>query len=1028
MKQLHSKKGAISRLRSVLFLFVLLFAGVAAYAQSRQITGVVSDANGPMPGVAVSVTNASGAGSGTVTDAQGRYTIQAAPGSTLSFSFLGYTTQAVTLGQQTRYDVTLEEDAVALDQVVAIGYGTARKRDLTGSVFSVKTEDIAVAPTSNVMEALQGRISGMDITKSSGQIGSDVSILLRGSRSIYGDNSPLFIIDGIPGSYSAINPSDIESVDVLKDASSTAIYGSAGSNGVVIITTKKGKEGKAAINFDAYYGFSGEPKYFHGMIGDEWTAYQREAYKYKNGQYPVSMADILSPAVIDLYGGGTNAKWIDWVEEASGRTAITQRYNFSVSAGSQNTKIYASLNYEANEGLLHNEDLNRYAARLSLDQTLFPWATFGISTNLSYEIRNRGVQNTFTKSLTAFPLGDVRDAEGNIIYQYAGPDAKDVYTPLGDLIPNQFLNNNRNTNINTNAFLEIKPGKDLTFRTTIYADLTATRLGEYWGGQTTANRPTYASTPHAQITNRYNYGYTWENMISYNKTFAEDHNLAVTLVSSWNKSEREHNMPSGSGQTLDSWSVWRLLSATGKYIDSSYSRTQKMAYIGRLNYSYKGKYLFSASLREDGVSHLAQGNKWDFFPAVSAGWRISDEPFMEPTQGWLSNLKLRAGWGVTGNSGGISAYQSETNAYAYSSAGITVDGKIVPFDQYTGYFENRDLGWEKTSGVNIGIDAALFKNRIDLSLDLFSNTTKDLLFKRGLPPTTGLTGWGAALSRWENLAETSGKGIELTVNSRNIVGKDFNWNTTLTLTSSRDRIEALPTGNIIGEKLFVGQPLKVEYGYKYLGIWSTEEANAPENSKYEVKPGWVKIQTIPSGNDEGKHKYGDNDRQILGQSNPKLVAGLNNTFTYKGIDLSFFAMARWGHTISSGMLGRYSAAANASSGLNNNQIAGVDYWTEENQDAFFPVPGSGGDQSRGMSALRVRNGSFIKIKNITLGYTLPRAISQKVLMQRARVYATMYNPLIYVKDKQLRGTDPEMGGSDAFPLYKQFVFGVNITF
>jgi TonB-linked SusC/RagA family outer membrane protein len=925
------------------------------------------------------------------------------------------------VGSRTVIDVAMAEDATLLDEVVVIGYGTVRRRDLTGAVVSVKSDDIVIAPTSNIMEALQGRISGMDITKSSGQVGSGVDILLRGSRSIYGSNSPLFIVDGIPSSYSSINPSDVESVDVLKDASSTAIYGSAGSNGVVIITTKKGKTGKATVNFDAYYGFSGEPEYLHGMVGDEWTAYRREAYKYTNGQYPTDMSAVLKPAELALYNAG---KWIDWVDEASGRTATTQRYNFSVAGGNADTKIYSSLKYEKEEGLLYNENQDSYQARLNLDQTIFPWATFGVNTNLSYSLMDRGVNNTYTKALAAFPLGDVYDQDGDIIYQYAGTDVAGTYTPLGDLIPNQFVNETRRTDIAANAYLEIRPLKDLTFRSTVYASLSNSRLGQYWGGQTTANRPTYASTPHASITNNYGYGYTWDNVVTYNTTIADEHNLTATLVSSWNKSQSEMNMASGSGQNLDSWSFYRLMSATGPHVESSYSQTQKISFAGRVNYSYKGKYLFSASVREDGVSWLASGHKWDLFPAVSAGWRISEEPFMESTKGWLDNLKLRAGYGITGNSGGIGAYQTETNAYAYSASGTTVDGKIVPFTQYTGYFQNPYLGWEKTYSLNVGIDATLFNNRIDLMLEVFNTKTTDLLFRRGLPPTTGLTGWGAALTRWENLAETSGKGVEVTVNSRNIERKDFRWNTALTFTASKDRIESLPSGNVIGEGLFIGQPLKVTYGYRYAGIWSTEEAQNADNAAYKVKPGWVKIETVPNGTDGGRHAYGDNDRQILGHSNPDFIVGLNNAFTYKWFDLSVFAMARYGHTISSGLLGWYTANA----GNNNNQISGVDYWTETNQGAYFPVPGSGGEQSRGMASLRIKDGSFIKVKNITLGYTLPREISQKALMQRLRVYTTMYNPFIYVKDKQLRGTDPEMGGSDGFPLYKQFVFGINITF
>ncbi len=989
---------------------------VLSVMQGKTIKGQILDETGEsMIGVSVLV---KGTTIGTVTDFDGNYTLEVPSGKNiLEISYIGYKTKEITIGNNSLINIKMEPDTQALDEVVVIGYGTVKKRDLTGAVASMKNEDVTVAPTSNVMEALQGKIAGMDIVKSSGQVGEDVSILLRGSRSIYGSNEPLFIIDGIPGSYSQVNPSDIESVDVLKDASSTAIYGSAGANGVVIITTKRGKEGKATVNFDAYYGFSGSPNYKHGMVGDEWVNYQREAYKYKNGDYPSDMSALFgNQDYTDAYNAG---KWIDWIDEASGNTATTQKYSLSVSGGSEKTKIFASTSYNREEGLLSNDNLNKYSLRLNIDQEIFSWAKMGFTSNLTYQDRNQGVKNTFTKGLSSFPLGDAYDQNGKINHEYITGQ----YSPLGDFIEDQYVNNTRSTYLNVSGYLELSPIKDFTFTSRINGTLSDSRQGQYWGDQCNANRPSYAGSPHAAITNKNAWNYTWENILSYNTTIAKDHNIGGSVITSWNKNQNDSSLAAASGQMVDRWSFWRLASGASQHVESDFAQTQKMSFAVRFNYSYKGKYLFTFSNRWDGVSQFSAGHKWDSFPAGAIAWRISDEPFMNVTKNWLNNLKLRVGYGITGNSGGVDAYGTTTQAYVYTGNGLTLNGQNSSFTQYTGTYGSKDLGWEKSYNWNVGLDYGILNNRVDGSIEWFKTTTKGLLFKRTLPITSGLTGWGSPLSIWQNIAETSNQGVEVTINSHNIKTKDFSWNTTLSVTWSKEKIEKLPDGDLISENLFVGHSIKSIYGYKYTGIWGT---NTPQDilDAYGVKPGFIQIETLEKDGDGGVHKYSTNDRQVLGHTNPDWIVGLNNTFTYKNFDLSVFAMARYGQTINSDLLGYYTAEQS----VTTNQLAGADYWTENNQGAYYPAPGTGSEQSTVISALRVRDGSFIKVKNITLGYTFPVNISRKALMEKCRIYATAYNPFIYVKDKQLKGTDPETNGSDAFPTFRQFVFGVNLTF
>lgn len=943
---------------------------VLSVMQGKTIKGQILDETGEsMIGVSVLV---KGTTIGTVTDFDGNYTLEVPSGKNiLEISYIGYKTKEITIGNNSLINIKMEPDTQALDEVVVIGYGTVKKRDLTGAVASMKNEDVTVAPTSNVMEALQGKIAGMDIVKSSGQVGEDVSILLRGSRSIYGSNEPLFIIDGIPGSYSQVNPSDIESVDVLKDASSTAIYGSAGANGVVIITTKRGKEGKATVNFDAYYGFSGSPNYKHGMVGDEWVNYQREAYKYKNGDYPSDMSALFgNQDYTDAYNAG---KWIDWIDEASGNTATTQKYSLSVSGGSEKTKIFASTSYNREEGLLSNDNLNKYSLRLNIDQEIFSWAKMGFTSNLTYQDRNQGVRNTFTKGLSSFPLGDAYDQNGKINHEYITGQ----YSPLGDFIEDQYVNNTRSTYLNVSGYLELSPIKDFTFTSRINGTLSDSRQGQYWGDQCNANRPSYAGSPHAAITNKNAWNYTWENILSYNTTIAKDHNIGGSVITSWNKNQNDSSLAAASGQMVDRWSFWRLASGASQHVESDFAQTQKMSFAVRFNYSYKGKYLFTFSNRWDGVSQFSAGHKWDSFPAGAIAWRISDEPFMNVAKNWLNNLKLRVGYGITGNSGGVDAYGTTTQAYVYTGNGLTLNGQNSSFTQYTGTYGSKDLGWEKSYNWNVGLDYGILNNRVDGSIEWFKTTTKGLLFKRTLPITSGLTGWGSPLSIWQNIAETSNQGVEVTINSHNIKTKDFSWNTTLSVTWSKEKIEKLPDGDLISENLFVGHSIKSIYGYKYTGIWGT---NTPQDilEAYGVKPGFIQIETLEKDGDGGVHKYSTNDRQVLGHTNPDWIVGLNNTFTYKNFDLSVFAMARYGQTINSDLLGYYTAEQS----VTTNQLAGADYWTENNQGAYYPAPGTGSEQSTVISALRVRDGSFIKVKNITLGYTFPVNISRKALMEK----------------------------------------------
>lgn len=1002
------------------------------------ISGKITARDGtPIIGATIRV---KGSGAGATTNANGAFTLTAvADNAVLVISSMGYNTIECTLkptekgitatpakagdaenirlteGPSPSLNIILSASVQELGESVVIAYGTVKKRDLTGAVVSIKEADITATPVNNAMEALQGKVAGMDIIRGSGAVGTNPNILLRGSRSIYGDNSPLFIVDGIQSSYDQINPSDIASIDVLKDASSTAIYGSAGSNGVVIITTKKGKTGKSSVNLDVFYGLSGSPHFFHGMTGDEYTNYRKEIYRTVNGEYPQDMSQIFTTEpVLDAYNKG---KWIDWVGLITDNTATQQKYHLSLSDGTGKTKVYTSFTYTKEEGILSNENLNRYALRMNLDRDMASWMKVGTNINVNYSIQNARGKNIFTKSLSALPLGDAYDANGNINPVFVQGET----TPLGDQLPNQYADNTRTTFAYMNGYLDIKPWKDLSYRSVIGVTLNNYRNGKYWGKQAVSNVVSGYASPLAAIYNGFTYGYTWENILTYNKTIATDHQLTLTGVTSWAKNSADYNNSLGQGQELDYYQFYNLSSGTQKTGNaSSYEQRQRLSFAGRINYSFRGKYLLTLTNRWDGVSHLAKGHKWSTFPAGVVAWRVSDERFMQGAGNWMDELKLRAGYGVTGNSGGMSAYSSQTQAATYQV--ISLDGKLAPNVQNYGTYSNPLISWERSYNTNIGLDLTVLKGRITLNADYYNTDTKGLLFKRSLPVTSGLTAWASPLQTWQNIGQTNNKGIEITLSTRNIVKPAFEWSTNFSFTSNKEKIVYLPDGDVKSEKLFVGQPISAHYDYKYQGIWSTaDEATA---TLYGAKPGFVKVATnekfdANGTGDKGVHPYSINDRMVLGSTVPKWLLGINNNVTFRNFDLNVFTMMRWGQMISSSLLGWYSTT-------DDGQPAGINYWTPENQSARYPRPGI--NSTTGIESLRYVDGSFIKIKTITLGYTFPAHLMKYAHISKGRIYASAYNPLIITKNRDLKGTDPETNGSDTFPLFATYVFGMNITF
>lgn len=978
--------------------------------QHKTVKGHIVDENGePMIGVSVLV---KGTKVGAVTDFDGNFILKnvSPEAATLQVTYMGYKAREVKIGTGD-INIRMEPDNQLLEEVVVIGYGTVKKRDLTGAVSSVKSEDIVKTPTGNVMEAIGGRIAGLDITRDSGSAGSKVNMTLRGNRSINGSNTPLFIIDGVEGNYEDLNPNDIESIEVLKDASSTAIYGSAGANGVIIITTKQGQEGKTSISLDAYYGVNGFTSFPGVLMGDDYIQLVREANRTAGlWSSPADDSSIFSAQDWQYI---QNGNWVDWYDEAT-RNGVVQSYTLSMNGGTENTKSYFSVGYYDEQGILEHDEYKRYTLNANIDKKVNSWLKGGIKFQGTFTDKDARDQQIWTRMLCISPLGIPYDEDGNVV-EYPG-SAKEV-SPLADTAPNAYVDNTRTLSLAPTGYLEITPVKGLSIRSVLGAYLAFSRQGIYNSAMSANGHEDGQST--AQIKNANTFNYKWENIVNYTFTIADKHDFTLTGVTSWSKKQHEESGAIGYNVDWDKYSFHNLgvTDADGREISSSYVGSQMMSYAIRLNYSFLGKYLLTVSNRWDGSSMLARGNQWDTFPAAAVAWRISDEDFMQGID-WISNLKLRVGYGVTGNAG---AKEYATLAMGFAGSNLAFQDTPAPFYVPAQTIANKLLGWEKSYSTNVGVDFSVLRNRINLTLDFYNTDTKDILFQRTLPASLGALKT-SNYTVWQNICATNNKGFELAVNSRNIETRNFTWTTDFTFAMNKEEITEFTSDSPVQNGdyyLMEGQPINTYYDYRYEGIWQEDEAE--EAAKYNnAKPGYIKVTDV-----DNNYEYTSSDYCVLGSSNPDWTAGMVNSFQIYDFDFSFQLQARYGQTMKADILGWY-----CPSGLYNSPSI-CDYWTPENPDGRFPRPDINHERMSNYpanSSLLYVDGSYVKVKNITLGYTLPKSLLDKWGLSRARIYATMSNPFIFTKSKYLRDYDPERGGADTLPLSKQMVFGLNVTF
>lgn len=1017
-------------------------------SQKHTVTGTVIDENGdPMIGVSVLQ---EGSSTGVATDFDGRFSLSVPTGATLHFSYIGYKPQTIKVDGRTTIDVTMVPDDNVLDDVVVVGFGTVKKRDLTGAISSVKSDVITLTPSSNPMSALQGRVSGLDITQTSGQPGAGLNIQLRGNRSITASGTPLFIIDGMPGDYSTINPNDIESIEVLKDASSTAVYGSEGSNGVIIITTKKGQEGQMRVNFDAYMGINGWATTPTMTSPAENIRTRELAYKY---------GGVVAPDDSDLNAykeALANGQTIDWIDEILG-TGLTQNYSLSMSGGTEKTQAYFSLNYNDANGQYKNDNFKVYSTSIRLNTKLNNWLTGGVHVQASYTTRNT-TNSHLSDGLRSDPFGTLYNEDGTL-NPFPLVSSANVVNLLLDKDKEVYRNNNNQLRLYVQPYVRISPIKGLTLESRMSGNFNYTTQNRYQGygsydfwrtagvAALDAPKENYKQLTNAEIKNSRSWGYTWENILTYNFKLGDIHDFTLTGVTSWSSTQNDNSSAYANSIPSNTmyWTNLGKAEDPKPTVGSGYTMHKRMGYVARINYTLMGKYLFSASVRRDGDSVLASDRHWSTFPAFSAGWRISDENFMEATRGYLNNLKLRVGYGETG-AAGLSPYASWS---ILDTGQVGLGGVLTNTAYFPQLLSNPALTWERSKSWNIGLDLGLFNNRVDLAAEYYITNTDGVIWQQKIPVNNGAFNASTQYTINRNIAETRNQGFELTLTTHNIELPDFSWTSTLTFSTNKEKVTSLGAGAAEYVEngdytLHIGDPIKSYRQHKFAGIWQKgQEADA---AAFGALPGDIRVDvpnmhkvndgvwektfhnedgtvTTQTYNAENPYAINDDDRVIIGHNTPDWQLGFQNTFTWKWFDLSVYMMWRNGQMFRYEPIGWYS-------GHGGSFPEHFNYWTPDNASNEFPALDSTREWQKapGNESIYWVDGSFFKIKNITLGYTLPEAACRKICINRLRLYGTITNPLVHANNKVLKGYDPEMNGSFNFPLTKQLVFGLNVTF
>lgn len=1008
------------------YLGFLLFVFMFSLGMSAQTTvsGIVSDSNGPIPGANVIV---KGTTNGIMTDIDGKYSItNVSAKGILIFSFVGLQTKEVAVNKQTRINVQLSEGANDLSEVVVIGYGTQRKEAVTGSVVSMNAEELREIPATNISQALQGRLTGVDISQTNTKPGANMQIRIRGTRSLSAGNDPLVVLDGVPfaGNISDINPNNIKSIDILKDASSTAIYGSRGANGVILVTSVTGKKGqKARFTYNQYYGTKQVFGLYPMMNGAEFVKLRMAANKYSNG----------TDEFVDV-----DTNW----QKLLYTTGSVTSHDMGVSGGTEQGSYNFGLGYYKDEAVIPGQNYERITLNGSLNQEIGAFK-FGFSTNSNYSVNNGnslGVGGVLSNS----PISNPYNEDGSLkrVIHMGADDAyvttRDVLNGLGD----KYIDQTRAFGSYNNVFGEVKiPGiKGLKYRANLGLNFRANFGGNYTGEGVFSVNPGTLST--ANVNSSITTNWLLENLLTYDRTFAEKHK--VNFVALYSNEKYSYNSSSFSAKDIasDDFQFYNLRNANGDLVanDGYYSQSGLRSYMARAMYSYDDKYMVTATLRSDASSRLAKGHQWHTYPAVSVGWNMKNESFLKNFNS-IDALKIRVGYGETSN--------QAVNPYQTLGSLAPVKYNFGNTNYSTGYYVNRlpspDLGWEFSQTWNYGLDFGILNNRLTGTVEYYTTKTNDLLLGVSLPPTSGVGSYTA------NIGATENKGFEVALNGVILDNPEgLSWELGVNLSANKNKIVSLASGQDRdeGNWWFVGHSINSIYDYQKIGLWQQEDANL---TKYEPggNVGMIKVKYTGDFNADGTptRQIGAADRQIL-NTDPDFVGGLNTRLTYKGFDLSAVGVFRSGGLINSSLYGS-GGYLNLLTGRRAN--VKVDYWTPENTDASYPAPGGiqSGDNPKYGSTLGYFDGTYLKIRTITLGYNFQKQMIENLGVQKLRLYCTVQNPFVFFSDyNKQSGMDPEansLGNENAAvplsdnlsriltigantPSTKNVVFGLNLTF
>ena len=993
-------------------------APAQAMQQTVEVSGIVKDASG-MPVIGASVLE-QGTTNGTITDLDGKFTLKVKSGATLEISFIGYKTQILKATPGTTMQVTMQEDSETLDEVVVVGYGVQKKSDVTGSVTSVPKDRLSKIPVTNVLQAVQGAVAGVTITQTSSIPGDAPDALVRGKNSLNASTGPYIVVDGVPisksgGTLNDINPNDIESMEILKDASATAIYGTNGSNGVILITTKRGSSGKPTVRYSGYVGFEDFSNKME--FGDGQAMHDRYA----------EWSRINQSTLIDATNGLNNlseqanylaGKETDWIDAVS-QTGIVHSHNLSVGGGSERVKYYISGDYMDQKGVLKGFNYQRYSFRMNLDADVTDYLKIGTSSYIVSHNRDGGRVN-FTMAQAQSPYAQMYNEDGS--YAIYPMDNTQIFT--NPFLPTLVDPQRRQWNVNINLYGELdfgglwKPLQGLKYKLNVGYAYMPTRYNTYTGmaGGNTNNG-------YAEIQNKDTQSYIVENILSYARDFGKHH---IDLTGLYSASRKRYQYAKQTGtQFLSDDLLWNSMQLATTQTAESYNELYTtVSQMGRINYSYDSRYLFTFTVRRDGSSVFGANNKYGVFPSVALGWNIANESFMEPSQKWLNNLKLRLSYGLTGNEA-IGVLQSRSK---FDSGMLAMGGLPNAALWLNGGMGNDDLSWEKTKTFNVGIDFGLWNNRLSGNIDFYVARTNDLLMKRNLPKASGFD------FTYSNMGETLNKGVELTLNSRNIVTKDFTWSTGLVLSWNKNEIRDLYGDGTddLGNRWFIGHPIGVIYDYKMVGIWQEDEIARGDHLNWDpiAKAGDVKLADL-----NGDGQINDNDRCIQGQTSPKWIGGLTNTFTWKDLTLSVFVQTVQGITKNNNLIGTTSDEMGR-----QNMPVDVGYWTPENKsNKWHSLNSNANPHGYGFP----QSASFWRIKDITLSYNFPQRLVQKMGIGGLTVYASGRNLFTFTdwigwdpEARQIkRGhnsydeTRAETAYDDSnYPYTKSYVIGLNITF